>query len=388
MFTIKSVLSRTNLGISEKTRFTFCRFTVSFHHRVNRRAFVLFQKEFRTNFKQNHTVVFCRAKRGIDKHVRSQIVVQCEVRLFVTVWKGKLVCECSDYFGVDKKSAMDEREADAAKRRDEALAAYVAALDACHSDPPAVEPAGRRRDKMSEQKDSRKVTFLLHSAHPIEAAAAANATNQNGRGEDLAGDAGEKTPAPPAPVVGGAPPATAANAAIAVVADAANHFPASGGPAVHALPHVSAAAIAADAVATHPAAYLLRALSPALRRADRLLIEDAMAEEKDEKDVVFRNGQEVCLRKNFRTLMQDTWLNDEVIHCYLHLLNLRDEQVCSLTTGKRSYFFKSFFMSKLRNDFHKSKAKHGIFCYKNVQTWSKKVPGKFCFVSGSNQTLF
>ena len=292
------------------------------------------------------------------------------------------MCECSDYFGVEKKSAMDEREADAAKRRAEALAAYGAALDACHSDPPAVEPAGRRRDKMGEQHDPWQITFLLDSAHPIEAAAVANATNQNGQGEDLAGDAEEKTAAPSPPVVGGGPPATAANAAIGAPAVAANHFPAPGGPAVHAPPHLAAA----HAAATHPAAYLLRALSPALRRADRLLIEDAMAEEKDEEDVVFHNGQEVCHRKNFRTLKKDTWLNDEVIHCYLHLLNLRDEQVCSLTNGKRSYFFKSFFMSKLRNDFHEDANKRGRICYKNVCTWSAKVPGKFCFVSASNQT--
>ena len=355
---------------------------------MNRCAFGLFQKEFQTNFKQNRTVIFCRAKRGIDKHVRSRIVVQCEVRLFATVWKGKLVCECFDYFGVDKKSAMDEREEDAAKRCAEALAAYAAELDACHSDPPAAEPAEWRHDKMSEEKHPWKVTFLPHSAHSTKATAAASATNQDGKGEDLAGDAEEETAAPPAPALGAAPPAAVANAAIAAPTVAANCFPAPGRPAVHAPPHVAAAAIAAHMAATHPAAYLLRALSPALPRADRLLIEDVMAEEKDERDVVFRNGQEVCLRKYFRTLKKDTWLNDEVIHCYLHLLNLRDEQVCSLTTGKRSYFFKSFFMSKLRNDLHKTKAKHGIFCYKNVRTWSTKVPGKSCSVLALNQFPF
>jgi len=95
----------------------------------------------------------------------------------------------------------------------------------------------------------------------------------------------------------------------------------------------------------------------------------------DDEDVLAQTDQDVCLRKSLRTLQPGTWLNDEAIHYFLVTLSGRDEGLCrsSKDGRKRCHFFKSFFMTKLRNEYDAQNL--GEYSYKNVKRWSKKVPG-------------
>ena len=70
-------------------------------------------------------------------------------------------------------------------------------------------------------------------------------------------------------------------------------------------------------------------------------------------------------------LKPKVWLNDEVIHYFLILLGKRDQVLCKKLNRKRSHFFKSFFTSKLLDEYS--------YCYANVERWSNKVPGKDIF---------
>jgi sentrin-specific protease 1 len=80
-------------------------------------------------------------------------------------------------------------------------------------------------------------------------------------------------------------------------------------------------------------------------------------------------------RKSMHTLRPCAWLNDEVIHFFLHVLSIRDETLSKLNPGrKRSHFFKSFFFTKLLDE-----GATNSYRYSNVKRWSKKVPGKDIF---------
>jgi len=78
-------------------------------------------------------------------------------------------------------------------------------------------------------------------------------------------------------------------------------------------------------------------------------------------------------RESLHKLRPGTWLNDEVIHYYFVLLRLRDAKNCNEHSGgRRSHFFKSFFLTKLLIDDKK-------YNYDSVKRWSNKVPGKDIF---------
>ena len=80
-------------------------------------------------------------------------------------------------------------------------------------------------------------------------------------------------------------------------------------------------------------------------------------------------------RKSMHTLRPCAWLNDEVIHYFLHVLSMRDEFLSKKISGrKRSHFFKSFFFTKLLDE-----GATNTYRYSNVKRWSKKVPGKDIF---------
>lgn len=80
-------------------------------------------------------------------------------------------------------------------------------------------------------------------------------------------------------------------------------------------------------------------------------------------------------RKSMHTLRPCAWLNDEVIHFFLHVLSMRDETLSKKIPGrKRSHFFKSFFFTKLLDE-----GATNTYRYSNVKRWSKKVPGKDIF---------
>ncbi|GKY91291.1 hypothetical protein MPSEU_000101500 [Mayamaea pseudoterrestris] len=93
-------------------------------------------------------------------------------------------------------------------------------------------------------------------------------------------------------------------------------------------------------------------------------------------EVIAKIGSDTCQRGSIQRLQPGEWLNDEVIHYFLIMLSLRDEQLVNEgKRSRRSHFFKSYFMTKLMND--GDSEKDGMYEYKNVKRWSKNVPGKF-----------
>jgi Ulp1 family protease len=95
-----------------------------------------------------------------------------------------------------------------------------------------------------------------------------------------------------------------------------------------------------------------------------------------ETEVIAKVGTDTTQRASIQRLQPGAWLNDEVIHHYLILLGLRDEQLVNEgKRSRRSHFFNSYFMTKLTND--GDSEKDGVYEYSNVKSWSKNVPGTF-----------
>ena len=117
-------------------------------------------------------------------------------------------------------------------------------------------------------------------------------------------------------------------------------------------------------------ASLLRALSP-----EELARIDTAMRTGDANDVLAETGRDTCNRHSLRTLRPGKWVNDEAIHYFLVMLAKRDASMCANDPKRRrSHFFKSFFMTQLRNEYNADNL--GKYTYRNVQGWSKKVPGK------------
>ena len=126
--------------------------------------------------------------------------------------------------------------------------------------------------------------------------------------------------------------------------------------------------------AQEQASQLLRPLTP----EEEALVEEALYHSGPSDEIVASDGADSVQRGSLQRLLPQQWLNDEVIHYYMNMLAARDAQVCQQDDRpRRSHFFKSFFVSKLLNDGHRTKA--GQYEYKNVKRWSKKVPGKDLF---------
>lgn len=95
-------------------------------------------------------------------------------------------------------------------------------------------------------------------------------------------------------------------------------------------------------------------------------------------EVLRQIGGESVTRASMQKLAPGQWVGDEAITCFLLGLAKRDEELCRADPNlKRSHFFNSFFMTKLLNEGHDTK--DGVYEYKNVKRWSKKVPGKDIF---------
>lgn len=95
-------------------------------------------------------------------------------------------------------------------------------------------------------------------------------------------------------------------------------------------------------------------------------------------EVLQQEGTDSVNRASMRTLQPGQWLNDEVISLFFVMLGKRDEELCRADPNKkRCHFFKSFFMTKLINVGHAEL--DGVYEYRNVKRWSKKVPGKDIF---------
>jgi hypothetical protein len=86
-------------------------------------------------------------------------------------------------------------------------------------------------------------------------------------------------------------------------------------------------------------------------------------------------------RGSMQTLRPRKWLNDEVINYYLKIcLGRRDMALCERETGRRrSHFFNSFFVQSMFDEKNNDPKLRGRYNYKNVESWSKMVPGKDIF---------
>ena len=94
-------------------------------------------------------------------------------------------------------------------------------------------------------------------------------------------------------------------------------------------------------------------------------------------DVLATIGTHSVQRRSMHTLKPDIWMNDEVINCFYTMLAKRDKELCtSDPEQKRSHFFGSSFMSALLNEGH---ANEGLYEYRNVKRFSRRVPGKDIF---------
>jgi sentrin-specific protease 1 len=115
-----------------------------------------------------------------------------------------------------------------------------------------------------------------------------------------------------------------------------------------------------------------------LNEEEQAIVEEAMYGDGPDYEVIARCGPDTVQRKSIRTLQPGQWLNDEVIHYFLLMLAKRDEEMCKNDPSRKiSHFFKSFFITKLLNEGNPSC--DGVYEYKNVKRWSKRIPGKDIF---------
>ena len=98
-------------------------------------------------------------------------------------------------------------------------------------------------------------------------------------------------------------------------------------------------------------------------------------------EILARHGGVSVQRENMRTLKPRVWLNDEVINFFLQIcLAKRDKKLCVEQPGrKRAHFFCTLFLQALFDKKNKDERLWGRYCYKNVQRWGRKVPGKDIF---------
>lgn len=108
------------------------------------------------------------------------------------------------------------------------------------------------------------------------------------------------------------------------------------------------------------------------------MVLDAIHGDGPANEVMVQIGGESVTRASMQKLAPGQWVGDEAITCFLLGLAKRDEELCRADPSlKRSHFFNSFFITKLLNEGHDTK--DGMYEYKNVKRWSKKVPGKDIF---------
>lgn len=89
-------------------------------------------------------------------------------------------------------------------------------------------------------------------------------------------------------------------------------------------------------------------------------------------------GLGLDLAKGLQTLRPEQWLHDGIINYYYLLLAKRDAEFLKKDSSRKpSFFFESYFMTKLLNEGHSNPLVCGAYLYdKNVKNWSrKKVPG-------------
>ena len=98
-------------------------------------------------------------------------------------------------------------------------------------------------------------------------------------------------------------------------------------------------------------------------------------------EILAKQGADSVQRGSMQTLRPGQWLNNEVINYFLkNCLARRDKKMCARDTGRRrSNFFNSFFVQTMFNKKNDNPKLRGRYNYKNVKSWSKKVPGEDIF---------
>ena len=80
----------------------------------------------------------------------------------------------------------------------------------------------------------------------------------------------------------------------------------------------------------------------------------------EKEDVLLVGSNMPIPRASMDRLKPGIWLDDEVVNCYIALLQNRDEELCKIDSNrKQSHFFKSFFVTTLLNEGHNDLAIEG-----------------------------
>ena len=88
----------------------------------------------------------------------------------------------------------------------------------------------------------------------------------------------------------------------------------------------------------------------------------------NDNDILVKIGKESTSRKNFQTLRPDTWLSDEVINTFMHLIlqrNVSRNLSVPETAQKHIHIFNTFFFTKLLQG--------NTYDYERVQRFSRHV---------------
>lgn len=110
-----------------------------------------------------------------------------------------------------------------------------------------------------------------------------------------------------------------------------------------------------------------------LTEEEQLAAKEAI--KRDPTAIVAKIGTDTVDGQRMASLAPRKWLNDEIIHYFFKLLNLRDENMYqSGYVNKRCHFFKSFFVTKMNNEGNADPKLEGQYLYDNVKRWSKNVP--------------
>jgi hypothetical protein len=117
-----------------------------------------------------------------------------------------------------------------------------------------------------------------------------------------------------------------------------------------------------------------------LTEAEQRVVQEAVRGTGPANEALGTSLSDSVQRVSMQTLQPGQWLGDEVIHAYSNVLRKRDEALCKrYPSRRRSHFFKSFFMTKLLNEGRSDTSIEGQYLYRNVERWSKNVPGKDIF---------
>lgn len=111
-------------------------------------------------------------------------------------------------------------------------------------------------------------------------------------------------------------------------------------------------------------AYDKTPLKAPLSEEESRLVWQALYDDGPPENIIATVGTDSVTRRSFRRLRPGIWLDDELINCYFSLIAQREALRCLNSVKLPSFFFKSFFFSRL--------LENGTgYNYNNVKTWSR-----------------